>query len=223
MTFVPIEIDACPAFGWSGGPTIDIDIKRLRSGHQRRNFPANFIPHEFTLPFKNIRSGDYLRYIKSAYFALGGPLITFLCKDYGDHWHGPNNRASDEPMEFAAADGVETHFQLRKTYTFTDGVTSISRERDITKPKVDTVTIWMDTGSGWVDITATVDVDPLTGDVSFGSSPPPEDAVLGWTGEFRCCVQFTDFKLPATIDDRFGDDRQYAVNGSCTLAEVPGE
>lgn len=223
MTFVAIEIDACPAFGWQGGPTVDISIKTLRSRHERRDFPTGFMPHEFTLPFRNIRSNDYLRYIKSAFMALNGPHVTFLCKDYGDHWHGDGNSPDDDPMPFGTGDGVETHFQLSKTYTFTDGVESISFERIITKPKVSTVSIWMDTGGGWVEVTDQVDIDPLTGDVSFGTTSPPDEAVLGWKGEHRCCVRFSDFSLPATIDNRFNSDQQYAVNGSCTLVEVPGE
>lgn len=213
MTFRPIEIDACPAYGWQGGPNADVLIRALKNRHERRNRRGDLMLHSYTLPFQNIPSEDYLQYIKAAFMALGGPHDSFLVKDYGDFNHGIN--PSSAAMPFATTDGTTEEFQLTKTYTFTDGITTVTYARPITKPYAGHVIYLngVDTGFG---------ADPLTGIVDFGSGGPPAGGqILSWTGEFRVPVRFADFYLPSTLDSRVGT--QYAANGSCTLTEVPGE
>lgn len=217
MTFYALELDTCPAYGWEGGPNADILIQALRNKHERRNWLDGQLLHTFTLRFQNLRSSEHLEEVKTMFMVMHGPHHTFLCKDYNDFRHGfkADNYA---PMPFAVGDGTTTHFQLTKTYSKTVGDVSASFVRDITKPVVDeNLVIYVN------DVTSEdATVDPLTGDVDFGSNPPPDDAVISWVGEFRCCVRFASFYLPATIDDRFADG-EHAVNGSCSLQEVPGE
>lgn len=213
MTFRPIEIDACPAYGWQGGPNADVLIRALKNRHERRNRRGDLMLHSYTLPFQNIPSEDYLQYIKAAFMALGGPHDSFLVKDYGDFWHGING--SSAAMPFGVGDGVTTEFQLSKTYTFTDGITTVTYERPITKPRAGHVIY--ENG-----VAAPETASLLDGIVDFGSNGPPGNGViLSWIGEFRVCVRFSDFYLPSTLDSRVGT--QYAANGSCTLTEVPGE
>lgn len=220
MTFYAIELDTCPAFGWEAGPNADIDIKGLRNKHERRNWPDGVLPHTFSLRFQNVTNADHLEDVKSMFMVMHGPHHSFLCKDYGDFRHGfkSNNWAA---MPFAVGDGSTTEFQLTKTYR--KGVALLgdaapSLVRDIIKPVASTVQIYVNgvlqEGSG------VVDVNPLTGVVTFAIAPA-DDAVISWIGEFRVPVRFSNFYLGSTIDNRNSDD--YIVNGGCTLQEVFGE
>ncbi len=208
MTFYATEIDACPAFGWQGGPNIDVLIRTLQNRHERRNKRGDLAMHTYTLPFQNIVDDAYLEHIKSAFMAMGGPHNSFLVKDWADFLHGFG--PDYDHMPFGIGDGMTSVFQLSKTYTFG----SAFYERPITKPVAGHI-IYID---GTPDM---VTADLLTGEVDFGSSPPGMGEVLTWSGEFRVPVRFADMYLPATIDDRAGN--RYATNGSVTLQEVFGE
>lgn len=213
MTFYAVEIEVCPAYGWEGGPTADVRIKTLKNRQERRNKNGNLILHSYTLPFQNVPDDTYLEYIKSAFMAMGGPGDSFLAKDEADFRHGfaSTNYA---PMRFGVGDGNTADFQLYKRYSF-GGVAFF--DRLINKPLADGFTVYVD------GIETAVDLDTLTGIVSFATADVPNDgALLTWEGEFRVCVRFSDFHLPTTIDSRAGADR-YATNGSCSLIEVPGE
>lgn len=211
MTFIAAELDACPSYGWTGGPNIDILIRTLANKHERRNDESDIVLHSYTLPFAAVPDTDYLEYIKSAYLALRGPHKTFLTKDYGDFRHGfaSNNQA---PMPFGEGDGAETEFQLSKTYTF-GPADEASWTRDITKPLAAGLVVRVN-GT----ITA-VTLDPLTGIVTFAAAPA-DNAILTWEGEFRVPVRFADFYLPSTIDTKFSTG-EFAISGSCSLIEVP--
>ena len=197
--FYPVEIDACPAYGWQGGPSIDVLIKRLVSGREKRK-PQSYVRlHSYILPFQNVTDGDYLEYIKSAFMALGGPTDSFLVKDYGDF------RAINQPLGVAPAGS--TPVQLLRTYTF-GGL--VSHSRVITKPVTGAVISQNGTPKAGTLDTATGLFTPTT-----AWTPA---AVLTWDGEFRVPCRFDQMTLASTIDNRTG--QSYAVNGSATLLEV---
>lgn len=212
MTFYAIELDTCPAYGWQAGPSIDIDIATLRNKHELRNWEDGLVLHQFTLGFNNKTDGVYRSKIKAAFLAMGGRLHTFLAKDWGDYTHALADETT--PMTFAFGDGVTTGFQLTKSYPFEDsGAVYV---RPIFKPLVPGVVLYAD------DVPVPgASVDPLTGWVEFDVAPAM-DAVLAWTGEYRVCVRFNDYFLPSTIDSRFANGKP-AMNGGCSLIEVPGE
>lgn len=207
MTFYATEIDINPAFGWQAGPAFDVLIRTLRNGSERRNLRTSIARHTFTLPFQNIRAESYLRYIKSAFLALGGPANSFLVKDYGDYTHEVTAGAG--PMQFGTGDGVTTVFQLSKTYTFG----SASYVRDITKP-VAGAAIY----AGGTSVAPTIST--TTGEVTFAAAPG-NGVPLYWVGEFRVPVRFQEMSLPATIDNKGNGD--FFKNASCSLIEVIGE
>lgn len=219
MSFYPIEIDTCPAYGWEAGPNVDIDIKTLRNKHERRNWVDANELMSFSLNFRNIPSVRYLREVLSFFRVMHGPHRSFLAKDYGDFRHG--FEANDDPMPFATGDGETAEFQLTKTYVAGEDVLGDDAPtyvRDITKPVAGTVTIYVN------GVAVDADVDSLTGMVSFSTADTPaEGDIVAWTGEFRVCVRFATFYLPSTFDSRRLDDEDYVVNGSCSLVEVPGE
>lgn len=210
MTFYAEEIDVCPAYGWVGGPNIDILIQSLRNKHEQRNWEDDVVLHSYTLPFQNVADPDYLAYIKSAYMALGGPLHSFLCKDFGDFRHGANNLETDPAMSFGVGTGAQTAFFLSKKYEF--GLASYTRL--ITKP-VAGATFYVN------GVLTAATLNTLTGQVTFAVAPA-NGAIISWKGEFRVPVRFTDFFLPSTIDTSFSNGEK-AVSGSCSLIEVLGE
>lgn len=203
MTFYAVEIDACPAYGWQGGPNADVLIKTLANRHEKRNKQGDLMRHIFNLPFQNIRNDQYLQYIKSAYMALGGPTDSFLAKDYGDF-------LAIEESQGVAPSG-STPVQLVKTYSF-QGVAFYTRE--ITKPLSATVVMRQ---AGVVKAGTT---DPLTG-LFTPTTAWSAGAELEADFEFRVPVRFGEMSLPSTIDNRSGEN--YVVNGSVSLVEVFGE
>lgn len=202
MTFYAAEIDACPAYGWQGGPSIEVLIKKLRSRREKRDRQTDWFQHQYILPFQNIRQQSYLDYIKAAFMALGGPTDSFLVKDWGDF------EAFDEPL--GVAPSGSTPVQLLRTYGF-QGLVFYTRQ--ITKPW-GTVVV---RSNGMVKAGT---ADPLTG-LFTPTTPWTPGEELTWTGEFRVPCRFDQFSLPSTIDNRSGD--HHIANGSVTLIEVFGE
>lgn len=200
MTFYAEEIDACPAYGWQGGPTSDVLIRMLRNRHERRNKRGDLMQHSYTLPFQNISSLEYFEEIKSAFMAMGGPHDTFLVKDYWDH--------TAENTSLGPAPGALIPVQLGKTYTFG----SASYFRPINKPLAGAVVY-----ENGVPKSGTYSL--LTG--LFTPDSDWEVGELTADFEFRVQVRFSDFSLMPSIDSRSGD--RYLMNGSCSLIEVFGE
>lgn len=196
--FYPVEIDACPAYGWQGGPSIDVLIKRLVSGREKRK-PQSFVRlHSYILPFQNISDLAYLEEIKSAFMAMGGPTDSFLVKDWSDFI------AENEPLGVSPAGS--TPVQLLRTYTFGGA----SHSRVITKPVTGAVI-----SQNGVPKAGTLDT--LTGLFTPTTAWTPA-AILTWDGEFRVPCRFDQMSLQSTIDNRLGTG--YATNGSVTLVEV---
>lgn len=199
--FYPVEIDACPAYGWQGGPSIDVLIKRLASGREKRKPQSHIRLHSYILPFQNIPDVRYLEEIKAAFMAMGGPTDSFLVKDWGDFL------ADNEPLGVSPAGS--TPVQLLRTYTFG----AASHSRTITKPVAGAVI-----SQNGVPKAGTLDT--LTGLFTPTTAWTPA-AVLTWDGEFRVPCRFDQMSLQSTIDNRLGTG--YATNGSVTLVEVYGE
>lgn len=180
----------------------DILIRALRNRHERRNKRGDLMQHTYTLPFQNIRDEEYLEEIKNAYMALGGPLHSFLVKDYWD-FEAVNT-------SLGVAPSGSTPIQLQKVYTF--GTATYARP--ITKPVV----------SGAVIRQAGTPKDgtlnPLTGMFTPSTAWTPGEALTA-DFEFRVPVRFSDFTLVPSIDSRSTEG--FAMNGSCSLIEVFGE
>jgi uncharacterized protein (TIGR02217 family) len=206
VTFYAVELEnVCPAFGWQGGPSGRTRIRTLRNQHERRNIESVLPRHSFILPFQNIRSDEYLEYLKAAHLAMYAMAHSFLVKDWLDY------RVQDQTIGLAPAGSAPV--QLVRTYVFGPA----SRTRVITKPVAGAV-IYQDAGSGPVPKAGTLDT--LTG-LFTPSTAWTEDALLSWTGEFRVPVRFNNDFLPFSIDNASGG--QHVVGGSVELIEVFGE
>lgn len=201
MTFVNIELDICPAYGWQGGPEFNTRVVSLRNSHERRNANAGIGRHRFMLPFLNISESAYMTEIHSVFNAVRGRLHSFAVKDWTDHT-ATNESLGDAPTGSTAV-------QLTKTYT----AGSASYVRDITKPVSGAIIYENGTPK-----TGTLDV--LTG-LFTPDDPWASEAVLTWSGQFRVPVRFNTDTLMSSIDNVRGDG--YAINLSLELIEVFGE
>lgn len=199
--YYDIELDACPAYGWQGGPTKEVLIKRLVSGREKRKPQSRLFLHTYILPYNNIPSGEYIGEIKTMYMVMDGSTDSFKIKDWSDF------EAVNEPLGVAPAGS--TPVQLVKTYS----KGAASHTRDITKPAPGALVYQNGVlKAGTYSVT--------TGLFTPTTAWTPA-AVLTWTGEFFVPVRFDQMSLQFSLDNRIGEE--FATNGSVSLIEVHGE
>lgn len=200
--FYPVELDTCPTYGWQRGPFVDVLIKPLVSGREKRK-PQSFLrKHTFVLPFAYIRDQQYLDDINNAFMALGGPTDSFLAKDWLDFI------VEDSPL--GVAPSGSTPVQLVRVYTFGGA----SYTRPITKPLASGLVVRSN------GVIKAVTVDTLTGLITPTTAWTPGQ-VLTADFEFRVPVRFDQMSLPSSIDSRSGNN--LLANGRVSLIEVYGE
>lgn len=197
MAYLNEYLDACAAYGWSGGPEFKTRIKVLLSGRERRNADWAQGRHRFTLPFLNIDDDAY-RAIRQMFEVCRGMLHAFRYRDPLDH--------TAMAAEFGIGTGTLQTYQLSKLSAI-DGV--IYQREVYALPSAPVITV-----NGVVTAPALVDLDrgTVTINAALGT-------VLRWSGDFDVWVRFDQDWLPFSIDSRRGHD-DYARNGSVNLIEV---
>lgn len=195
---IDAELEICPAYGWQGGPEFNTLIKQMRTGHERRRQLWEYAKHRFTLPFQNIRSVDYLTYLKSIFLATRGSAYAFRVKDQSDY--------KVKEAVFGKGDGTEAAFHLNIIYHFGPA----EYRRRILYPVNPKFFV------GGVEDTGAI-FDYQTGEVVF-SSVPNNQAVLTWTGEHRVLVRFESDALPMAINTAGGGEHR--MSGAVELLEV---
>lgn len=202
MSLVSVEIDVCPAFGWSVDTMMNTKIWSLRNGHETRNANSSLVRHRFVLPFQNILNDTYLSQIKAAFVSVRGMKDAFLARDATDY--------QAVNVSLGNAPSGSTAVQLVMPYAF--GSSSFSRP--ITKP----VSAGFELRQSGVAKAGTLDT--LTGlftpSTAWTSGQP-----LTADFEFRVPVRFASDALPMSVDNRRGQG--YAMNGAIELIEVFGE
>lgn len=208
MTFYAYELEGvCPAYGWQSGPSGNTEITKLKNQHEARNAIGDEARHYFTLPFANVESDDYLRYLKSVHMVMYAMTHSFLVKDWLDF------EVEGEPI--GDAPSGSTAVQLKKTYGIYSpgGSLLASRSRDITKPVAGAVVYQ-------AGIAKAGTLDTATG-LFTPSTAWTEGQALTWTGEFRVPVRFNNDYMPMSIENL--SRGQHVVSGSVELIEVFGE
>jgi uncharacterized protein (TIGR02217 family) len=199
--FYDIELDACPAYGWQGGPGKEVLIKRLVSGREKRKPQSSLFLRTYILPYNNIPNGEYVGEILTMYMVMDGATDSFKIKDWSDF------EAIEQPLGLSPAGS--TPIQFSKTYV----KGAKSKTRDITKPGPGAIVY-----QNGVEKTGTY--SSTTGLFTPTTAWTPA-AVITWTGTFFVPVRFDQMSLQFSIDNRTGQD--YATNGSVSLIEVYGE
>lgn len=199
--YYDIEMDACPAYGWQGGPAKEVLIKRLASAREKRKPQSSLFLRTFMLPYNNIPSGEYLEEILTMFMVMDGATDSFKIKDWSDF------KATNQPLGVSPAGS--TPVQLSKTYVKGPK----SKTRDITKPAPGAIVY-----QNGVPKAGAYSV--LTGLFTPTTAWTPA-AILTWSGEFFVPVRFDQMSLQFSLDNRLGEE--FATNGSVSLIEVYGE
>lgn len=181
MNFHEIRISPNISYGASGGPQRKTEIVELASGHEERNSPWSESRRQYDISY-GAKSVDDVHEILSFFETREGSLYGFRYKDWSDYktvaplqTHGFNDQ------EIGIGNGVETSFQLIKSYT--DAHNDITRV--ISKPVAGTLRIALD----GVEQLAGWGVDTTTGIVTFATAPG--GAVVVTAGfEFDVPVRF---------------------------------
>ena len=173
MSFHPVRFPLDVALGARGGPERVTDIVTLQSGREERNQRWAQSRRRYNAGY-GIKSRADMQAVLAFFEERRGRFHSFLWRD-GLDW------SSNGPQPLGTGDGTTTQFQLVKRY----GAAFDPYDRPITKPVAETVEVFVD-GSP----TSAVEVDELTGIVTFDSAP---DAGTVLTASFA-------FDVPVRFD-----------------------
>lgn len=187
------------AFGARGGPSRKTDIVRLVNGFEHRNSPHANSRRRYDAG-AGIKSLEDIHRLIAFFEARHGQRFAFRFRDPLDHVSGlPGSSLSPNDQQIGVGDGMQTDFQLIKTY----GDPAAEYVREVTKPVAGTLTCHVD------GVSATPTLDPLTGIISF-STPPSVGAIISAGFQFDVPVRFdTDF-LDITLE-AFGAGQMQTV------------
>lgn len=166
---IPVEI----SYGSQGFVEFNTDVVITKGQTETRTPYWSQALHSFVFSYEALRQdeGEYLE-IKNWFMAAHGRAHAFRARDWGDFKSCEATEAvASTDQTLAAPDGVETDFQLRKTYS--KGGQSLIR--DIKKPVSGTTVIAIDSvtiSNGWgVDVTTGIVVfDDITLSVTNATS-----------------------------------------------------
>lgn len=198
--------------GAVGGVSYSTTIIAALGGWEQRiaNWDAGRLRWDIS---KVLKDRATLHYVITFFRARRGKAYGFLFKDWSDYYVGMSWVAdvlthTGTPEEIGTGDGVETEFQLTKTYEDAAG----SEVRTVTRPKASGLKIWTKTGSDpWDDVDpADYTLDDTTGIVTFDTAPA-NGVLVGWSGEFYVPVRF-DSDAQEIVLEGYGRGEWNGVN-----------
>ena len=192
MAFHEIRFPANLSFGSFGGPERRTEVVTLQNGHEERNTPWAHSRRRYDAGV-GLRSLDDVETLIAFFEARRGQLHGFRWKDWSDHRSCPASRAPS-PLDqiVGIGDGVQTVFQLKKTYR--------SGEEFYVRPVVKPV-------SGTVLVAVAQDpkvaglefeVDTATGLVTF-DTPPALGTEISAGFEFDVPVRFATDHIQTSV------------------------
>lgn len=205
--FDEVRLDLPLAFGARGGPQTSVDVVQLATGAEARN--ARWSAARRRWDVGGVLLGHDEAAMLSAFFeARGGRLRGFRFRDVLD-WKscGVSDEVAASDQELGVGDGVETSFQLVKSYA--DG--GVSWSRTIVKPVAGSVLIALDGAP-----TSAFSLDEASGVVTFGAAPGAGEAVSAGF-EFDVPVRFDVERLEMSAEGA-----ELMRVGSLSLVEVVG-
>lgn len=201
MQFHEVRFPVALSFGSVGGPERRTDVVAISNGFEERNSPWAHSRRRYDAGV-GMRSLDDVELMIAFFEARFGQLYAFRWKDWSDFRSvKPSVEISAFDQILGLGDGVETSFQLTKTYRSGDH----EYIRPITKPVADTIKVAVGTDEleQGVDFT----LDTTTGVLSFETAPE--------TG-FPVSAGF-EFDVPV----RFDTDRIQTSVASFKAGDVP--
>ncbi len=192
MAFHEIRFPANLSFGSVGGPERRTEVVTLANGFEERNTPWAHSRRRYDAGL-GLRSLDDLETLIAFFEARTGQLHGFRWKDWSDYKScAPSGTPGPDDQEIGIGDGVNTVFQLQKTYF--SGLQSYVRP--ILKPVAGTVRIGLagDPKSEGLEYS----VDGETGKVTF-VLPPALGARVQAGFEFDVPVRFDTDALQTSV------------------------
>ncbi|MGC3936934.1 phage distal tail protein, Rcc01695 family [Roseobacter sp. EG26] len=192
MQFHEVRFPATLSFGSVGGPERRTDVVTISNGFEERNSPWAHSRRRYDAGM-GMRSLDDVETMIAFFEARYGQLFAFRWKDWSDYRSSkPSLDVTAFDQEIGTGDGVQTEFQLLKTYT--SG--AYSYVRPINKPVVDTIRI----GVAGSEMQDTVDytADAATGVITFNVAPVA-GAIVTAGFEFDVPVRFDTDRIQTSI------------------------
>jgi uncharacterized protein (TIGR02217 family) len=175
MTFHTVRFPLDVALGARGGPERATDIVTLASGREERNSRWLHSRRRYNAGY-GVKSRADMQAVLAFFEERRGRFHSFLWRD------GLDFSATDEAI--GTGDGETVAFQLTKTY----GASFDPYVRPITKPVADSVAVKVD------GVPATVEVDGLTGIMTFAVAPE-EGAAITASFAFDVPLRFDTDRL----------------------------
>lgn len=180
--FVEVQFPTDISYGATGGPIFLTDVVTTVSGHEQRNSKWSQSRAKYNVA-SGVKTETQWQALIAFFRARRGKAVGFRFKDWSDY--------KAESVQIGVGDDSTTQFQLVKVYSSGPAASS----RDITKPVVGTVDIYIDS----VLQSSGVSVDTETGIVTF-SSPPATDEVITADFEFDVPVRFDTDEMAISMD-----------------------
>lgn len=180
--FEEIQFPADISYGATGGPLFSTDIVSSFSGHEQRNSNWQQARARYNIG-SGIKTETQWQALIAFFRARRGKAIGFRYKDWSD-FEGINE-------QLGVGDDVTVNFQLVKIYA--SGSVAVSR--DITKPVVGTINIYVDS----ILQVSGVNVDTTTGIVTFDTAPASAEVITA-DFEFDVPVRFDTDELQLSLD-----------------------
>lgn len=200
MSFDEIRFPTLISWGFGGGPEYNTDIVILSSGHEKRNSNWEIARAKYEVGH-NLKSQTQLDELIAFFRARKGQARGFRFRDWNDY------KLIDENI--GVGDGIETQFQITKTYT---SLTSEVRDivKIVTQSDSDTIAgLHGSTATDWeVKVNSVLQVegpgndytiDRDTGIITF-NSPVTDTHIITVSGEFDVPVRFDTDRMVATYD-----------------------
>lgn len=190
------------SYGSSGGPKFNTDVIKIESGYESRNINWSQARHMYDAAF-GVADEDRLSELINFFKAMRGMAHSFRYKDWADYKSCDLTATpARTDQTIGTADGIETDFQITKTYT-----AGLTYTRTIDKPVNGTLLVEVNGVLQTEGALNDYEVDYTTGIISFNSAPSTGDIKCGY--EFDVPCRFDTDELSITID-------AYAV-GSTTV------
>lgn len=194
------------SFGAVGGSGFSTTILSTAAGFEQRNENWEQGRGRWDLTFKereiNTETGEDFDDLIDFWYSRRGKLRGFRFKDWVDFSATAQVCAQKNDLTEEVGDGVETEFQMQKTYS--DEFATNDYKRLIFKPsdpESGTLQVFLDTGGGPVQQTEDTGMggdytlnrdgnNMITDGIITFAVPPDVDDVVTWTGDFDVPVRF---------------------------------
>ena len=163
MAFHDVRLPEEVERGASGGPRFNTTVMTLSSGFEKRNINWSKVRGEWDVGY-GIQKKDDFSLVMDFFYARQGKAHSFRFKDWSDYEIGDATDITTR-QSIGTGDGVDTTFQINKTYT-SGGVTY---SRDVNKIVAATLSVWVN--DVLQTITTNYTIDLLTGIITFVAAP----------------------------------------------------